>query len=367
VQTPNRWYPIETHLLTPLLHFLPMRIQRLLARRWTVWDLIERPSPDRRAFYIEHYLNTIRLLTASELRALFPGSRLLRERHLGFTKSLIVVKTLWILHSGARRCQNRAEMIFQNRTALVTGASRGIGKAIALRLASEGVAVGVNYRERADEAEGVAAEIVARGGRAVTAGADVSDESAVAAMVAKVEAELGPIDILINNAGIFRRMELGEVDWDVMEQMQRTNVRGVVVPIRAVVEGMRKRGHGRIINLSSLAAHGTSMAGTTFYAATKAEVVILTRRFALELGPCGITVNAIAPGFIATDLVWVDRTKQEVEHLFATLAGKAMMRRVGQPEDIAAAAVYLASDEAGFITAQVITVDGGRTDYINHG
>lgn len=258
-------------------------------------------------------------------------------------------------------------MIFQNRTALVTGASRGIGKAIALRLASEGVAVGVNYRERADEAERVAAEIIARGGRAVTAGADVSDESAVAAMVAKVEAELGPIDILINNAGIFRRMELGEVDWDVMEQMQRTNVRGVVVPIRAVVEGMSKRGHGRIINLSSLAAHGTSMAGTTFYAATKAEVVILTRRFALELGPCGITVNAIAPGFIATDLVWVDRTKQEVERLFATLAEKAMMRRVGQPEDIAAAAVYLASDEAGFITAQVITVDGGRTDYINHG
>jgi 3-oxoacyl-[acyl-carrier protein] reductase len=258
-------------------------------------------------------------------------------------------------------------MTFRNRTALVTGASRGIGQAIALRLAEEGVAVGVNYRERADDADRVVAKIVARGGRAVAVGADASDETAVAAMVATVEAELGPIDILINNAGIFRRMELGNVDWEVMDQMQRTNVRGVVTPIRAVSDGMKKRGYGRIVNLSSIAAHGTSMAGTTFYAATKAEVVVLTRRFALDLGPCGITVNAIAPGFIATDIVWVDRTKEEVELLFANLAEKAMMRRVGQPGDIAAAAAYLASDEAGFITAQVITVDGGRTDYINHG
>jgi len=258
-------------------------------------------------------------------------------------------------------------MRFQNRVALVTGASRGIGEAIALRLAEEGVAVGVNYRERAAEAGAVAAEIVARGGRAIAVGADVSDEVAVTAMVAKVEAELGPVDILVNNAGIFRRMELGDVRWEVFEQMQRTNVRGVVTPIRAVVEGMKKRGYGRIINLSSLAAHGTAMAGTTFYAATKAEVVILTRRFALELGPYGITVNAIAPGFIATELVWVDRSPEEAEQLFSSIAAKAMMRRVGQPEDIAAAAAYLASDEAGFITAQVITVDGGRTDYISHG
>ncbi len=258
-------------------------------------------------------------------------------------------------------------MIFKNRTALVTGASRGIGKAIALRLASAGVAVGVNYRERAGEADRVVAQIIANGGRAVAVGGDVSDEAAVAQMVAKVETELGPIDILINNAGIFRRMELGDLDWSVVDEMQRTNVRGVVVPIRAVIGGMKKRGYGRIINLSSLAAHGTSLPGTTFYAATKAAVVILTRRFALELGPCGITVNAIAPGFIATDLVWVDRTKEEVERLFAGIAEKAMMRRVGQPEDVAAAAVYLASDEAGFVTAQVLTVDGGRTDYINHG
>jgi 3-oxoacyl-[acyl-carrier protein] reductase len=258
-------------------------------------------------------------------------------------------------------------MTFQNRTALVTGASRGIGKAIALRLAGEGVAVGVNYRERAAEAQSVMEEIASRGGRAVAVGADVSDEAAVAAMVARVEADLGPIDILVNNAGIFRRMELGETDWDVMDQMQRTNVRGVVVPIRAVADGMKRRGHGRIVNLSSIAAHGTAMAGTTFYAASKAEVVILTRRFALELGPFGITVNAIAPGFIATDMVWVDRTREEVERLFSSMAEKAMMRRVGKPEDIAAAAAFLASDDAGFVTAQVITVDGGRTDYINHG
>ena len=258
-------------------------------------------------------------------------------------------------------------MTFQDRTALVTGASRGIGKAIALRLAAAGVAVGVNYREKQAEAEGVVAKIRSEGGRALAVGADVGDEAQVRAMVARVEGELGDIDILVNNAGVFRRIELENMDWAVMEEMQRINVRGVVNVTQAVVAGMRSRRYGRIINLSSIAAHGTSMAGTTFYAATKAEVVLLTRRFAQEFGPQGITVNAIAPGFIATDLVWVDRGKEEVERLFASIAARAMMRRVGSPEDIAHAAAFLAADEAGFVTGQVLTVDGGRLDYINHG
>ena len=266
-----------------------------------------------------------------------------------------------------RGCHNQAIMTFRKRVALVTGASRGIGKAIASRLGREGVAVGVNYRERDAEAEAVAAQIRAGGGTAIAVQADVGDEGQVAAMAARVQDELGPVDILVNNAGIFRRMELGDLAWPVMEEMHRINVRGLVNVTQAVLPGMRERRYGRIINLSSLAAHGTSMAGTTFYAATKAEVVILTRRFALELGPYGITVNAIAPGFIETDLVWVDRSREEVERLFATIAEKAMVRRVGQPEDVAHAAAFLAAEEAGFITAQVVTVDGGRTDYINHG
>jgi 3-oxoacyl-[acyl-carrier protein] reductase len=123
---------------------------------------------------------------------------------------------------------------------------------------------------------------------------------------------------------------------------------------------MQSRGWGRIVNIASIAGIGTSTAGTTFYAATKAAVITLTRRFALDLGPHGITVNAIAPGFIATDMA----TQSGAD--FDAIAAKAMMRRVGTPDDIAAAASFLASEQAGFITAQVLTVDGGRTDFIAH-
>jgi 3-oxoacyl-[acyl-carrier protein] reductase len=131
---------------------------------------------------------------------------------------------------------------------------------------------------------------------------------------------------------------------------------------RAVVDGMKARRFGRIVNLASVAALGTAMAGTTFYAATKAAVVVLTRRFALELGPHGITVNAIAPGFVLTDMAAAGRTEAD----FAAIAARAMVRRIGQPDDIAHAVEFLVSPEAGFVTAQVLTVDGGRMDYIAH-
>jgi 3-oxoacyl-[acyl-carrier protein] reductase len=148
--------------------------------------------------------------------------------------------------------------------------------------------------------------------------------------------------------------------------MLQTNLEGIIHTTQAVVDGMKRRGYGRIINLTSIAAHGTAMAGTTFYAATKAAVSLLTRRFALELGPHGITVNALAPGFIMTDMVSAGRTADEIEELVRSVSAKTMTRRVGRPEEIAHAAAFLASSEAGFITAQVITVDGGRMDYIVH-
>ena len=125
-------------------------------------------------------------------------------------------------------------------------------------------------------------------------------------------------------------------------------------------------GVGRIVNLTSIAGHGTGMAGTTFYAATKAAVSVLTRRFAMELGPHGITVNAVAPGFIVTEMVTEGRTPEEVQAQCERIAAKAMVQRVGKPEDIAAAVAFLAAPESGFITAQVLTVDGGRMDYIGH-
>jgi NAD(P)-dependent dehydrogenase (short-subunit alcohol dehydrogenase family) len=181
-------------------------------------------------------------------------------------------------------------------------------------------------------------------------------------MVARVTSELGAVDILINNAGVSRPGDLGDFDLAQLEGMRRINVDGVVAVTRAVVAGMKERKFGRIVNVASVAALGTAMAGTTFYAATKAAVVVLTRRFALELGPHGITVNAVAPGFVLTDMAAAGRTEAD----FAAIAAKAMVRRVGQPGDIANAVAFLASPESGFVTAQVLTVDGGRMDYIGH-
>jgi 3-oxoacyl-[acyl-carrier protein] reductase len=246
------------------------------------------------------------------------------------------------------------------RVALVTGSSRGIGRAIALRLARDGAAVAVNYRERRDQAEQVVEAITRGGGRAIAVAGDVASPADCTTMVEATRRTLGPIDILVNNAGVFRRGELNDADSAQMETMRNVNVDGIVRLTGAVVSDMKARRWGRVVNIASIAGIGTATQGTTFYAATKAAVIILTRRFALDLGPHSITVNAIAPGFIATDMAAQSGAD------FDAIAAKAMVRRVGTPEDIAAAAAFLASEDAGFITAQVLTVDGGRTDYIAH-
>ena len=239
------------------------------------------------------------------------------------------------------------------KVALVTGASRGIGRAVALRLATDGYRVVVNYRERVQEAASAVAAIQESGGSAIAVQADVGNPADVSRLIEQV----GPVDILVNNAGVFVRGDIGDFDYSQMEGMRRINVDGLVSMTRAVAPGMRERGWGRIVNLTSIAALGTAMAGTTFYAATKAAVIVLTKRFAMDLGPSGITVNAIAPGFIVTDMVAAGANLEAV-------AAKAMVRRVGKPEDIAHAAAFLVSEDAGFVTSQVLTVDGGRMDYL---
>jgi NAD(P)-dependent dehydrogenase (short-subunit alcohol dehydrogenase family) len=257
-------------------------------------------------------------------------------------------------------------MTFNGQTALVTGASRGLGKAIARRLARDGAAVAVNYKTRGGDAETVVEEIRAAGGRAVAVRADIGDPAQVREMMDRAQSAFGPISILVNNAGTVYRATLETFDPAGMQQMRRTNVDGLIHVTRAVVPGMKERRYGRIVNLTSIAGHGTTLPGSAFYAATKAAVSVMTKRFAMELGSHAITVNAIAPGFILTDMVKEGRSEEEYRNVVQTISERSMLGRVGDPEDIAHAVAFLASPESGFITAQVLTVDGGRMDYIAH-
>jgi NAD(P)-dependent dehydrogenase (short-subunit alcohol dehydrogenase family) len=258
-------------------------------------------------------------------------------------------------------------MTWREQVALVTGGGRGIGRATARRLAQHGAAVCVNYAAHAEAADELVAEITKAGGRAIAAAADVADADAVAAIVARTEKELGALTILVNNAGVSWRGTLDEYDADAVARMRRINVEGVIHATRAVVAGMRQRRYGRIVNVSSIAALGTGLPGNAFYAATKAEVAILTKRFAMELGPHGITVNAVAPGFVRTDLTRGGRGADDWQATEQRFAEKTMLRRIGEPDDIANAIAFLAAPDSGWITAQLLTVDGGRMDYIGHG
>ena len=258
-------------------------------------------------------------------------------------------------------------MEWRNQTAVVTGGARGLGRATARLLAKRGAAVCVNYAAHADEAEAVVAEIAAAGGRAIAIAADVADSAVLEDMVTRAEAELGPVTILVNNAGVSWQGTLDTYDREQVARMRQVNVDGVIHASRAVLRRMRAQRYGRIVNVASIAAIGTALSGNAFYAATKAEVVILTLRFALELGQHGITVNAVAPGFVRTDMTKRGRGAADWPGTEQAFAARAMMGRIGEPEDIANAVVFLASPESGWITAQVLTVDGGRMDYIGHG
>ena len=244
-------------------------------------------------------------------------------------------------------------MLLEGKVALVTGGSRGIGRAIALKLAGEGAAVAINYAGNAKAAEEVKVSIEAAGGKAMVVQADVSSAEAVDAMVEAVVNELGGIDILVNNAGITRDgllMRMKEADWDAVIN---TNLKGVFYCTKAVSKLMMKKRSGRIVNMASVVGL-TGNAGQANYAAAKSGVIGFSKSMAKELASRGITVNMVAPGYIETDMTAVLSDKVR-EAMISTVP----LARAGQAEDVAGAVLFLVSDMASYITGQVINVDGG--------
>ncbi|HHV08431.1 MAG TPA: 3-oxoacyl-[acyl-carrier-protein] reductase [Firmicutes bacterium] len=238
-------------------------------------------------------------------------------------------------------------------TAVVTGGSRGIGKAIALKLAQLGAPVAIGYTKNTAKAEDVVAVIRENGGKAVAIQADVSHPEECEKLIKQAEEFHGPIGILVNNAGITRDGLLLRLKNEAWQDVLATNLDGVFYCIQACLRGMIKRRSGRIVNVASIVGlHGN--AGQANYAAAKAGVIGLTKSAAQEVAKRGITVNAVAPGFIATDMTAALAEKIQDEYL-----AKIPVGRFGSPEDVATAVAFFCSAEAGYITGQVLAVDGG--------
>jgi len=244
-------------------------------------------------------------------------------------------------------------MQFTERTVLVTGASRGIGRAIALALGRAGARVTVNYVQNSRAAEAVVQAIREEGGQAMMHGADVRDLDAVKSMVAATEDAFGPIDVLVNNAGVLDDTPVTFMTDEQWSRVLDVNLGGAFHTTKVVGKSMARRKKGRIINISSDAGLMGDMMRAN-YAAAKAGLVGLTKAVAREFAAAGVSVNAVAPGTIETDMIAGMRAAQREARL-----AQIPMKRFGTAEDVAAVVLFLASDEAGYVTGQVLSVDGG--------
>ena len=259
-------------------------------------------------------------------------------------------------------------MRLQDKVAIVTGSGSGLGKAIVRRLAEEGASV-VVADINAEAVATVVGELKEAGRTAIGFTVDVRDRSQLKELMATTAGKFGRIDILVNNAGVTRHrpfLAMNDEDWNIVLAV---DLKGVFFCVQAVAEYMIKQRCGKIVNISSAsgnggASHATagSIAGNANYAAAKAGVIQLTKTLAAELGPHGINVNSVAPGFILTPMTSTSRTPQEVEEHIEVRKKSSVLQRVGKPEDIANSVLFLVSDEASFISGQLLRVDGGRTD-----
>jgi 3-oxoacyl-[acyl-carrier protein] reductase len=244
-----------------------------------------------------------------------------------------------------------AELI--GKVALVTGASRGLGKAIALKLASMGAKIAVNYLSNETEAAKVSLSIAEFGGEAISIKADVSNTEAVKEMVRQITEKWGKIDILINNAGITRDGLLPRLSEEAWDAVININLRGAFLCSKYALRSMMNQPWGRIINISSVAGISGNQ-GQANYSASKGGLIALTKATAREVGSRNITVNAIAPGFFVTEMT--DKLPSEAKEM---ILSRIPLRRYGQPHELAELAAFLASEKSGYITAQVICIDGG--------